>query len=98
MKNRSLMMALIWFANLFGAVSLWSQEFKPSKQIDSVVHTGPGGGSDIFARAIAEMMAKEKLLPQRMQVVNKPGGGPAVAGDVPADARAGSRNSSASTG
>src|SRR5262245_5352191 len=56
-----------------------SQEFKPSKQIEAVVHTGPGGGSDIFGRAIAELLQKEKLIPQRMQVVNKPGGGPAVA-------------------
>jgi putative tricarboxylic transport membrane protein len=56
-----------------------SQEFKPSKQIEAVVHTGPGGGSDLLARAIAEMLLKEKLIPQRMQVVNKPGGGPAVA-------------------
>ncbi len=57
----------------------WSQEFKPSKQIETVVHTGPGGGSDLFARAIAEMLQKEKLISQRLQVVNKPGGGPAVA-------------------
>ena len=57
----------------------WSQEFKPSKQIEAVVHTGPGGGSDLLARAIAEMLQKEKLISQRMQVVNKPGGGPAVA-------------------
>ena len=56
-----------------------SQEFKPSKQIETVVHTGPGGGSDLFARAIAEMLQKEKLIAQRMQVVNKSGGGPAVA-------------------
>jgi putative tricarboxylic transport membrane protein len=56
-----------------------SQEFKPSKQIETVVHTGPGGGSDLFARAIAELLQKEKLISQRMQVVNKPGGGPAVA-------------------
>ena len=55
------------------------QEFKPSKIIETVVHTGPGGGSDIFARAIAEMLQKEKLISQRMQVVNKSGGGPAVA-------------------
>ena len=33
----------------------------------------------LFARAIAEMLQKEKLITQRMQVVNKPGGGPAVA-------------------
>jgi putative tricarboxylic transport membrane protein len=58
---------------------VWSQEFKPSKQIEAVVHTGPGGGSDLLARAIAELLQKEKLLSQRMQVVNKPGGGPAVA-------------------
>jgi putative tricarboxylic transport membrane protein len=57
----------------------WSQEFKPNKQIEAVVHTGPGGGSDLLARAIAELLQKEKLLSQRMQVVNKPGGGPAVA-------------------
>ena len=56
-----------------------TQEFKPSKIIETVVHTGPGGGSDLFARAIAEMLQKEKLISQRMQVVNKSGGGPAVA-------------------
>jgi len=60
-------------------VQAQSQEFKPSKQIETVVHTGPGGGSDLFARAIAELLQKEKLINQRMQVVNKPGGGPAVA-------------------
>ncbi|MGH7767009.1 MAG: Bug family tripartite tricarboxylate transporter substrate binding protein, partial [Candidatus Binatia bacterium] len=57
----------------------WSQEFKPSKQIETVVHTGPGGGSDLLARAIAEMLQKEKLVSQRLQVVNKSGGGSAVA-------------------
>jgi putative tricarboxylic transport membrane protein len=56
-----------------------TEEFKPSRQIEAVVHTGPGGGSDIFARAIAEMLQKEKLITQRMQVVNKSGGGSAVA-------------------
>jgi len=60
-------------------LSAASQEFKPSKQIETVVHTGPGGGSDLFARAIAEMLQKEKLISQRMQVVNKTGGGGAVA-------------------
>jgi putative tricarboxylic transport membrane protein len=57
----------------------WSQEFKPSKTIEAVVHTGPGGGSDILARAIADLMQKENLLPQRLQVVNKSGGASAVA-------------------
>ena len=53
--------------------------FEPTKPVEVVVHTGPGGGSDIFARAITEMIQKEKLVPQRLQVVNKSGGGSAVA-------------------
>lgn len=57
----------------------WSQEFKPNKSIEVVVHTGPGGGSDLFARALAELLQKEKLVSQRLQVVNKSGGGSAVA-------------------
>src|SRR4051794_20320350 len=55
------------------------QGFKPTRPVEAVVHTGPGGGSDVLARAVALMMEKEKLLPVRMQVVNKPGGGGAVA-------------------
>jgi putative tricarboxylic transport membrane protein len=53
--------------------------FRPTRPIEVVVHTGPGGGSDLLARAVAGMMEKERLLPVRMQVVNKTGGGGAVA-------------------
>jgi putative tricarboxylic transport membrane protein len=80
MKSRAVLAAITIGVVLtsFGAAG-FSQEFKPSRQIEAVVHTGPGGGSDIFARAIAEMLQKEKLISQRMQVVNKSGGGSAVA-------------------
>lgn len=70
---------------LVGALSLnmtppmQALAFEPTKPVEAVVHTGPGGGSDIFARAIVEMMQKEKLIPQRLQVLNKSGGGSAVA-------------------
>jgi putative tricarboxylic transport membrane protein len=47
--------------------------------VDVVVHTGPGGGSDLFARAIAGMLRKENLLSQQLQIINKPGGSGAVA-------------------
>jgi putative tricarboxylic transport membrane protein len=65
----------------FGGVHppAWTQGYKPTRPIEVVVHTGPGGGSDVLARAVANMMEKEKLLPVRMQVVNKTGGGGAVA-------------------
>src|ERR687892_789266 len=80
MKHRAMWLTII--VAVIVAMSLGvaaGQEFKPSKQIEAVVHTGPGGGSDLLARAIAELLQKEKLISQRMQVVNKPGGGPAVA-------------------
>jgi len=54
-------------------------DWVPTKSVEVIVHTGPGGGSDLLARAVATMMEKEKLLPVRMQVVNKPGGNGAVA-------------------
>jgi putative tricarboxylic transport membrane protein len=61
------------------ALPAFSQGFTPTKPVEVVVHTGPGGGSDVLARAVALIMEKEKLLPVRMQVANKTGGGGAVA-------------------
>ncbi len=61
------------------AVNVAHAQWKPTKTVEVIVHTGPGGGNDVLGRAIANMMEKEKLLPVRMQVVNKPGGNGAVA-------------------
>jgi putative tricarboxylic transport membrane protein len=54
-------------------------QWVPTKPVEFIVHTGPGGGSDLLARAVAQMMEKEKLVPVRIQVINKPGGNGAVA-------------------
>src|SRR5687767_11155541 len=54
-------------------------QWTPAKPVEVIVHTGPGGGSDVLARAIVTMMEKEKLVPVRMQVINKSGGNGAVA-------------------
>jgi putative tricarboxylic transport membrane protein len=61
--------------------------FTPTRTIDIVVHTGPGGGNDVLARAMVAMIEKEKLLPVRLQVQNKPGGGGAVAAAYLAERR-----------
>lgn len=50
-------------------------QYKPSKPVEFVTHTGPGGGGDVLARFIANTIEKENLAPVRMQVVNKTGGG-----------------------
>ena len=56
-----------------------AQGFKPTRPIEFVSHTGPGGGNDVLARRIALIAEQEKLLPVRFQVVNKPGGGSVTA-------------------
>ena len=50
----------------------------PSRPIDLISPTGAGGGSDLVARMVADIISREKLLPQPMVVQNKPGGGGAV--------------------
>lgn len=68
--------AVIWAALVgTGVISAHAQSYKPTRPIEFVVHTGPGGGNDVLARSIANITEQEKLLPVRVQVVNKPGGG-----------------------
>ena len=72
MKQKAAVVSLMTF--LAGSVfesPAWSQGYQPSRPIEIVVHSAPGGGSDVFARAVIEMVEKEKLLPQPMRVVNK---------------------------
>ena len=64
-------------ATLFSSAAV-AQPF-PSKPIELVVHTSPGGGTDVFARAIAEMLAREKLISQPLIVNNRVGGGGTIA-------------------
>lgn len=70
-------MAFTLLAGLIAASAsaVSAQGFQPSRPIELVVHTGPGGGSDVLARALTVIIEKEKLSPVRIQVNNKPGGG-----------------------
>ena len=51
----------------------------PEKPITLIVHSGAGGGSDIFARVLAAANDQVKFFPQPVVVENKPGGSGAVA-------------------
>jgi putative tricarboxylic transport membrane protein len=73
MKHHLSILALAAAAALANASAL--AQWKPTKPIEFIVHTGPGGGGDVLARFIAQAVEKEKLSPVRMQVNNKPGGG-----------------------
>jgi len=54
-------------------------KWKPERPIEFVVQASAGGGSDIFARNIAKVLASEKIVTVPINVVNKPGGAGAVA-------------------
>jgi putative tricarboxylic transport membrane protein len=56
----------------------FAQSF-PSKPIELVVHTSPGGGTDLFARFVADLLTREKLVNQPVNVLNRAGGGGAIA-------------------
>ena len=70
---------LVLIATLAAAGPAIAQGFKPSKPVELIVHGGPGSGVDVTARFVNGVLDREKLLPVRSVVVNKPGGGGAVA-------------------
>src|SRR4051812_41432646 len=50
----------------------------PVKPIEMISPTSAGGGSDLVARTVADIIAKEKLLSQPIFIQNRAGGGGAV--------------------
>jgi putative tricarboxylic transport membrane protein len=67
--------ALIGFAGLGGAAQAW----EPNKPINFVIMAGKGGGADKMARLMQAIVEQEKLSPQPLIPVNKPGGSGAEA-------------------
>src|SRR3989442_4146015 len=51
----------------------------PTRPVEFVISTTPGGGSDIYARFMLGVIEKAKLSPQPVNPVNKDGGAGAVA-------------------
>jgi putative tricarboxylic transport membrane protein len=49
-------------------------EWKPTKPIQFVVPYAPGGGSDVLARSIENVIKGEKLCPSPLMVINQAGG------------------------
>ena len=64
---------VVAIACAFGAAA---QDKYPSRPIQVMVPTPPGGGTDIIARQLAEIV--EPILGQKLVIENKPGGGGSV--------------------
>lgn len=61
-----------------GAAS-YAQAWKPEKNVEIIVPTGAGGGQDRTARAIHRILQETRMVEPSVTVVNKPGGGGAIA-------------------
>lgn len=53
-------------------------EWKPAQPIEITAPAGPGGGWDTTARMASQVFEQEKIIEQRLPVVNKAGGGGAI--------------------
>src|SRR5687767_2070195 len=56
-----------------------AQEWKPEKPVEIIATNAPGGGSDRIGRTMIKIMQDRKLVPTAINLVNKPGGGSAIA-------------------
>jgi putative tricarboxylic transport membrane protein len=57
-----------------GSGSSGSAEDYPSKQLDWTIAFGPGGGNDLMARKLVQIIQDEKLYPTDIAVENREGG------------------------
>lgn len=57
-----------------GTASAQNVQWAPTKPVEFVVPAGTGGGADQMARFLQGVIAKHKLMPQPLVVVNKAGG------------------------
>jgi putative tricarboxylic transport membrane protein len=51
----------------------------PSRPVEFIVHVNPGGGTDVFARFVTEIMTRDKLVSQPLVVQSRTGGAGVVA-------------------
>lgn len=57
------------------SINLALAQAYPAKPIELIVTTSPGSGGDVVSRTVAEIIRREKLLPQLVLVNNRVGGG-----------------------
>jgi tripartite-type tricarboxylate transporter receptor subunit TctC len=79
MTRRYVQYAVCLVLLILGATIAWGQRAFPERPIEFTIMAGTGGGADRYARFIAALVDKEKLAPQPLLPVNKPGGAGAVA-------------------
>lgn len=64
---------------LCAAAAVAHAEWSPSKNVEIIVGSAPGGSNDKTARAVERTLVENKFVPSTISVVNKPGGGGSIA-------------------
>jgi putative tricarboxylic transport membrane protein len=78
-SRRTLLLALAGASAVALTPGLAPAQAFPNKPIEFVAHTSPGGGTDLFARAISDFLAKEKVFSQSYLIGNRTGGSGTIA-------------------
>jgi putative tricarboxylic transport membrane protein len=65
-------------AALISTNALAASSWQPNRNVEIVVSTSPGSGSDTTARFIQKLLVDNKLVAVPVTVMNKPGGGGAI--------------------
>lgn len=61
------------------AAAAGAQGWSPSRNVEIIVGSAPGGSNDRTARTVEKAIVDGKLIPTSLSVVNKPGGGSSIA-------------------
>lgn len=61
------------------AATAGAQGWSPSRNVEIIVGSAPGGSNDKTARAVERALVEARLIPTSLSVVNKPGGGSSIA-------------------
>lgn len=77
MNRLSRLLAAVVAASIAGIAG--AQGWSPSRNVEIVVGSAPGGSNDKTARAVERAIVEAKLIPTSLTVVNKPGGGSSIA-------------------
>jgi putative tricarboxylic transport membrane protein len=78
-KSPGVLAFLVGGALAAGVCGTANGQSYPTRPIELVSPTSAGSGTDIYARALADIVRREKLLPQPFVVQNRTGGGSVIA-------------------
>jgi putative tricarboxylic transport membrane protein len=77
--TRGVVQTCVVAVSLLAAPAVCAQTWKPEKPVEIVIGTSAGGPQDRMGRAVQRILQEKKLVATPMSVVNKAGGGGAVA-------------------